>query len=31
MQRHIEHNNLIFYIVLVKFRRCVAIMAVKDK
>ena len=31
MSRHIERNNIIRGIVLVEFRRYVAIMAVKDK
>lgn len=31
MGRHAERNNLILCAVLVKLRRCVAIMAVEDK
>jgi hypothetical protein len=31
MRRHTERNNLMFYIVLVKFRRRVAAIAIKDK
>ena len=31
MRRHTERNNLVFYIVLVKFRRRVAAIAIKDK
>ena len=31
MRRHTERDNLIFCIVLVKFRRHVAAMAIKDK
>jgi hypothetical protein len=31
MRRYIEYNNLILYTVLIKFRRCVAIIAIKDK
>ena len=31
MRRHTETNNLILYIVLVKLRRSIAAVAVKDK
>jgi hypothetical protein len=31
MRRHIETNNFVLCIVLVKFRRSVAAVAVKDK
>ena len=31
MRRHIERNNLICSIELIKFRRCVAAVAIKNK
>jgi len=31
MRRYIKRNNFVFYTVLIKFRRHVAVIAIKDK